>query len=64
LVEKDKAQASSLYLLFYYVGGGVAGTAGGVFWENAAWPGVALFAGAMMAGTIIVALLLWRVAPR
>ncbi|MDP2358950.1 MAG: MFS transporter [Beijerinckiaceae bacterium] len=64
LVAKDKAQASSLYLLFYYVGGGAAGTAGGVFWANAAWPGVALFAGAMMAGTIVVALLLWRIAPR
>lgn len=64
LVDKDKAQASSLYLLFYYVGGGAAGTAGGVFWANAAWPGVALFAGAMMVSTIIVALLLWRIAPR
>jgi YNFM family putative membrane transporter len=64
LVEKDKAQASSLYLLFYYVGGGAAGTAGGIFWASAAWPGVALFAGAMMAGTIVSALLLWRIAPR
>lgn len=64
LVEKDKAQASSLYLLFYYVGGGAAGTAGGLFWASGAWPGVALFAGAMMAGTIVAALLLWRIAPR
>lgn len=64
LVDKDKAQASSLYLLFYYVGGGAAGTTGGVFWESAAWTGVAAFAGAMMAGTIIIALLLWRIAPR
>jgi YNFM family putative membrane transporter len=64
LVDKDKAQASSLYLLFYYVGGGAAGTMGGVFWESAAWPGVALFSGAMMAGTIVIAILLWRIAPR
>ncbi|MFN3892466.1 MAG: MFS transporter [Beijerinckiaceae bacterium] len=64
LVARDKAQASSLYLLFYYIGGGAAGTAGGVFWEGAAWPGVALFAGAMMAGTIVIGLLLWRIAAR
>ena len=64
LVEKDKAQASSLYLLFYYIGGGAAGTMGGVFWERAAWSGVALFSGAMMVGTIVIALLLWRIAPR
>jgi len=64
LVEKDKAQASSLYLLFYYVGGGAAGTAGGVFWASHAWPGVALFSGAMMLGAIVIALLLWRMAPR
>jgi YNFM family putative membrane transporter len=64
LVNKDKAQASSLYLLFYYVGGGAAGTMGGVFWESAAWPGVTLFSGAMMAGTIVIAILLWRIAPR
>lgn len=61
LVERDKAQASSLYLLFYYVGGGVAGTAGGVFWSSHAWPGVALFAGLMMVGTLGAALVLSRV---
>ncbi|MBX9760829.1 MAG: MFS transporter [Beijerinckiaceae bacterium] len=64
LVEKDKAQASSLYLLFYYIGGGAAGTAGGLFWASHGWTGVALFSGAMMAGTIVIALLLWRIAPR
>ena len=64
LVEKDKAQASSLYLLFYYIGGGAAGTAGGLFWAAHGWTGVALFSGAMMAGTIVIALLLWRIAPR
>lgn len=64
LVEKDKAQASSLYLLFYYIGGGAAGTAGGLFWASHGWTGVALFSGVMMAGTIVIALLLWRIAPR
>jgi YNFM family putative membrane transporter len=64
LAPSDKAQASSLYLLFYYVGGGAAGTMGGFFWSAGAWTGVALFSGAMMLGTIMIALMLWRIAPR
>jgi YNFM family putative membrane transporter len=36
----DKAQASSLYLLFYYVGSSVGGTAGGTFWSSYGWHGV------------------------
>lgn len=35
-----KAQASSLYLLFYYFGSSFVGTIGGVFWSNFAWKGV------------------------
>ena len=61
LVDRDKAQASSLYLLFYYVGGGVAGAWGGVFWASHAWTGVALFAGAMMLGVLAGAVVLSRV---
>lgn len=36
----DKAQASSLYLFFYYVGSSVGGTVGGVFWMKYGWMGV------------------------
>lgn len=36
----DKAQASSLYLLFYYIGSSVGGTAGGNFWSSYGWHGV------------------------
>ncbi|MGE7839414.1 MFS transporter [Lysinibacillus sp. NPDC093712] len=36
----DKAQASSLYLFFYYFGSSVGGTAGGVFWMHFGWVGV------------------------
>ncbi|WCK54054.1 MFS transporter [Aneurinibacillus sp. Ricciae_BoGa-3] len=36
----EKAQASSLYLFFYYLGSSVAGTAGGFFWMHFGWPGV------------------------
>lgn len=35
-----KAQASSLYLFFYYSGSSVAGTAGGFFWSHFGWGGV------------------------
>lgn len=63
LVERDKAQASSLYLLFYYIGGGVAGSVGGVFWSANAWTGVALFSAALMAGSLLAAILLARLTP-
>lgn len=36
----DKAQASSLYLFFYYVGSSVGGTTGGIFWSKFGWNGV------------------------
>jgi YNFM family putative membrane transporter len=36
----DKAQASSLYLFFYYAGSSVGGTSGGAFWQTFGWVGV------------------------
>ncbi|MGE3245635.1 MAG: MFS transporter, partial [Beijerinckiaceae bacterium] len=60
LAERDKAQASSLYLLLYYTGGGIAGTLGGVFWSGYGWNGVVLFSGVLMLGTLVLMLLLWR----
>ncbi len=56
----DKAQASSLYLLLYYIGGGVAGSVGGTFWASHRWDGVALFSGTIMVGVLAVALALSR----
>jgi MFS transporter, YNFM family, putative membrane transport protein len=38
-----KAQSSSLYLLFYYLGSSIAGTLGGILWSNFGWIGVTLF---------------------
>jgi len=40
LATHDKAQASSLYLLFYYVGSSIGGTVGGRFWSSYGWSGV------------------------
>jgi YNFM family putative membrane transporter len=40
---RGKAQASALYLFFYYMGASTAGTVGGFFWTAYAWNGVAAF---------------------
>ncbi len=40
LAEENKAQASSLYLFFYYAGSSLVGSAGGVFWYGYHWAGV------------------------
>jgi YNFM family putative membrane transporter len=60
---RARGQASSLYLLSYYIGSSVAGTCGGLFWHRAGWTGVGLF----IAGLLVVALLaagrLTRVPP-
>src|SRR5262249_39653553 len=38
-----KAQASSLYMFFFYMGASIAGSLGGFFWTAYAWRGVAAF---------------------
>jgi YNFM family putative membrane transporter len=38
--KEQKAQASSLYLLFYYVGSSIVGWSGGLFWTWFGWSGV------------------------
>jgi len=61
--EKAKAQAASLYLLFYYLGSSVVGAAGGLFYARGGWLGVAGLVGALTAAGLIVALRLARVPP-
>jgi MFS transporter, YNFM family, putative membrane transport protein len=39
-VKTARAQASSLYLFFYYLGGSVTGTLGGLFWSAYGWEGI------------------------
>ena len=53
---RDKAQAASLYLLFYYLGSSILGSVGGFAWTVGAWPGVTLFTGGLVAGAIVIAL--------
>ena len=49
-----KAQASSLYLFFYYVGSSFSGTTGGIFWSKFGWAGVV----ALIAFFLVIAFLL------
>lgn len=53
---EGKAQASALYLFFYYMGASIAGSVGGFFWSAYGWPGVAAFLFALL----LVALTLAR----
>ena len=61
--EKARAQASALYLFFYYLGSSVAGTLGGWALARAGWPGVAAFVGALAAAALVIALRLSHVPP-
>jgi MFS transporter, YNFM family, putative membrane transport protein len=58
-----KAQASALYLFFYYAGSSVAGSIGGWVFTLAAWPGEAAFVGALSGLALLIALKLARVPP-
>ena len=63
LAVADKAHASSLYLLVYYLGSSIAGSLGGWFWSNDGWPGVMGFCGAMLLATLLVSLRLRQPRP-
>jgi YNFM family putative membrane transporter len=49
LAAGNKGHASSLYLLAYYIGSSLAGSAGGWFWAHGGWNGVVLFTLALLA---------------
>jgi YNFM family putative membrane transporter len=55
-----KGHAASLYLLFYYIGSSVMGSAGGWFWAEGKWPGVIGFALTALALAFAAALRLRR----
>lgn len=56
----DKAQASSLYLFFYYFGSSVGGTVGGVFWMKDGWMGVIVMIALFLFIACILSFLLKR----
>lgn len=57
----DRASASALYLLFFYVGASVAGPVGGWSWSAAGWPGVVGLIVTALALAVALAVLLARV---
>ncbi|MDR3599342.1 MAG: MFS transporter [Desulfosporosinus sp.] len=59
----DKAQASSLYLFFYYVGSSIGGTAGGTFWSAFGWGGVISMILCFLLLALLLSLLLNSLAP-
>ena len=58
-----KGQAAAWYLFFYYAGSSVLGSAGGVAWSRAGWPGVAGFCLVLGGLALIGAAMLTRVRP-
>lgn len=49
----NKAQASSLYLLFYYAGSSLVGAYGGYFWSGFAWIGVIVLIFVLLVAALI-----------
>lgn len=47
LAGATKGHAASLYLLFYYLGSSVVGSAGGWFWQHGGWAAIVALAGAL-----------------
>jgi YNFM family putative membrane transporter len=60
---RAKAQASSLYLFFYYLGSSVVGSLGGVVWSRHGWVGVTELTSVLLVGGVAVAAWLYHVKP-
>ena len=56
LALQSRGHASSLYLLAYYLGSSLLGSAGGWFWEHGRWPALVGFSLALLAGALWLAL--------
>lgn len=59
-----RAQASSLYNLFYYAGSSLFGWLGGAFFSTDGWPGVALFVVSLATAAALIAVGLLRPTPQ
>ncbi len=59
----SKAQASALYLFFYYVGSSVVGSCGGLFWSALGWSGVVEFTGSLLILALLISLRLSVLQP-
>jgi MFS transporter, YNFM family, putative membrane transport protein len=61
--QHSKAQASSLYLFFYYLGSSIVGSTGGLFWHDLLWNGVAGFTGALLVLAVLISVRLASLQP-
>jgi YNFM family putative membrane transporter len=61
--EHARAQASTLYMLAYYIGSSVAGVLGGSFWVMAGWPGVVVLIGCMSTAALLLSFALAKMPP-
>jgi len=61
--QHSKAQASALYLFFYYLGSSIVGSCGGLFWSAAGWRGVVAFTGSLLTMALLVSLRLSTLQP-
>ena len=52
---RDRAQASALYLLFYYLGSSLLGSAGGIAWSLAGWQGVVSYGALLVLAALAIA---------
>lgn len=59
----DRAQASSLYLLFYYTGSSVGGFVGGLFWSRFGWGGVVGMIAALLVSAVGLSAVLAKIQP-
>jgi len=58
----NRSHAASLYLLAYYLGASVLGSAGGAFWRWGGWPAVTGYCCAAMLAVLALGISLGRVA--
>lgn len=61
--QEHKGHATSLYLLFYYLGSSIIGSAGGWFWLHAGWSGIVLLALTLLLAAIGLCLIPVRPQP-
>lgn len=64
LAAGTKGHASSLYMLAYYIGSSIMGSAGGWFWAMEGWAAIVIFTLVMMAFAFLSALAARRLARR
>ncbi len=56
-----RAQGAAIYLVAYYLGSSVLGSAGGLVWERFGWGGIVAYVGALAGLALLVALRLLRI---